>query len=41
MFWYLIIIGHILSKAHYITLTLGLLQQQAHVTSHIKTWEFE
>ena len=36
MFWYLTVIGRILGKAHYTTLTLCLLQQQVHVTSHIK-----
>ena len=32
----LFIMGRLLSKAQKTTLTLGLLQQQAHVTSHIK-----
>jgi len=36
MFWYLSIIGHFFSKAQKVTLTLGLLQQQVHATSHIQ-----
>jgi len=35
MFWYLVIMGHFLSQALKATLTLSLLQQQVHVTSHI------